>query len=296
MLGRPDHEQFAQGDILDQLPPGARILALDPRDDPNGSPVDRASRIVPDPAVAVKDVPRLYADGCQVGKNSAEPKTCFFGDPQAKLTIAIAGDSKIVQWQPALDIIASKNGWRIQTNAKSACGFHSAMLNYHGEDFETCYEWNRATLEVLLQTRPDVVLVSHGRSHSGQNGRAMDLVPALVEWWSQLEQAGIKVIALADNPHPGQPRLYECVEENRERLTACAYPFREGGGTPSLRAAAAQMGVPFIDLTDAICPSEQCPAVIGDVLIYRQGSHLTASYIATMAERLERELKRAGVP
>jgi hypothetical protein len=34
-------------------------------------------------------------------------------------------------------------------------------------------------------------------------------------------------------------------------------------------------GVHLIDLTDTICPQAQCPPVVGDVLVYRRGSHLT---------------------
>jgi hypothetical protein len=52
----------------------------------------------------------------------------------------------------------------------------------------------------------------------------------------------------------------------------------------------------MIDMTSAICPTEKCAPVIGDVLVYRQGSHITATYITTLAPRLEEALKDAGVP
>ena len=35
--------------------------------------------------------------------------------------------------------------------------------------------------------------------------------------------------------------------------------------------------------------------MIGNVLIYRQGSHLTKTYVETLAPRLESELAKAGV-
>ena len=47
-----------------------------------------------------------------------------------------------------------------------------------------------------------------------------------------------------------------------------------------------------------IDPSDEnskCPPVIGNVLIYRQGSHLTKTYVESLAPRLEAELARAGV-
>ena len=61
------------------------------------------------------------------------------------------------------------------------------------------------------------------------------------------------------------------------------------------RAAAREAGLPFVDLTEFICPSADCPPVIGNVLVYRQGSHLTKTYVETMAPRLEAALVKAGV-
>jgi hypothetical protein len=64
-----------------------------------------------------------------------------------------------------------------------------------------------------------------------------------------------------------------------------------------VRAAAAQLealtdldGVHAIDLRDRICPGEVCPAVLGDVLVYRQSSHLTATYVGTLTDALDQAI------
>ena len=49
-------------------------------------------------------------------------------------------------------------------------------------------------------------------------------------------------------------------------------------------------GVHWIDLNDAICPTARCAPIIGNVLVYRQGTHITATYIETLAPRLEAAL------
>ena len=53
--------------------------------------------------------------------------------------------------------------------------------------------------------------------------------------------------------------------------------------------ATAATGTPLIDLDDYICDDE-CPAIIGNVLVYRDSHHLTASFAAerrrTKANRL----------
>lgn len=45
-----------------------------------------------------------------------------------------------------------------------------------------------------------------------------------------------------------------------------------------------------LDLTDWICPAEQCVPVIGDILLYRQGSHLTDTWVRSMTPIVQREL------
>ena len=44
-----------------------------------------------------------------------------------------------------------------------------------------------------------------------------------------------------------------------------------------------------------VCLEKTCPAVIGDALVYRNGSHLTATYVRTLTPWLaERLPKPAG--
>jgi hypothetical protein len=57
-------------------------------------------------------------------------------------------------------------------------------------------------------------------------------------------------------------------------------------------------GVRLIDPTPVACTEKKCPAVIGDVLVYRNGAHLTATYVRTLtpwlAERLPGPARSAG--
>jgi hypothetical protein len=56
-----------------------------------------------------------------------------------------------------------------------------------------------------------------------------------------------------------------------------------------------QHHVRMIDLFDAVCPTDQCAAVIGNVLVYRQGAHITATYVKTLAPRLADALSGVGL-
>ena len=49
--------------------------------------------------------------------------------------------------------------------------------------------------------------------------------------------------------------------------------------------------VTFVDMTDLVCEPEHCPAIIGNVIVYRDGSHVTATYMKTLAPFFEQCLR-----
>jgi hypothetical protein len=49
-------------------------------------------------------------------------------------------------------------------------------------------------------------------------------------------------------------------------------------------------GAAFIDLNGLICAPDRCLAVINGVLVFRDGTHLTATFVRTLEKPLEKEL------
>ena len=54
-----------------------------------------------------------------------------------------------------------------------------------------------------------------------------------------------------------------------------------------------QQGVDWLDLTEAICPADRCPVVIGHVAVHRAGDHLTATYAASLAPQIAAAVRDA---
>lgn len=56
--------------------------------------------------------------------------------------------------------------------------------------------------------------------------------------------------------------------------------------------AAEQLGFPYIDLTDEFFRDDRCPAVIGNVIVYRDSpySHTTATFSRTLMAAVEEQL------
>lgn len=284
------------GSTLNSTPPiGAQLLAADPA---VGAPVDRVENFTPVPEAAPDDNPLPYADGCHVSAVSVQPKNCTYGDATSDYTVALVGDSHAAQWTPALTPLATANGWRLTTHTKSGCPLIDTAIVVDGtsdEPYESCVTWNSNVTASLLGDAPDFVVVSSAL-YRAVNGEPLS--EAFARAWQPLLDAGIPVAVLADTPVPGID-IPECASVNPESLTECATPRSDAleNATADLeRAVRLAQGPTMIDLTDLICPQDRCAAVVGNVLVYRDSSHLTASYSRTLADALGDELAPLGVP
>lgn len=252
----------------------------------------------PDKASAIADTPAAYADGCQVPVPSTEVVTCTYGDPDGDRTLVLVGDSKVLQWQPAFDALGKAHGWRVVTMTKSGCAFAAGEQATFDVAYPECAPWNENAMAQLLELQPaavvtsqywDVAIVGHGQRRSSA------MVDGLVQHWSRLQDGGVPVVVLLNNPTPpveaGQ--VYDCVAAHLTRLSACAFPVdATSGATAAVQRAAAEQvpGVGVLDLNDVICPDDVCPAVIDDVLVYRNGSHLTMTEVDALTAVLEERL------
>ncbi len=258
---------------------------------------------VPAATQATEDIPPPAAQECHAGQQTSEAQMCELGDPDGDMTIAMVGDSKMLQWWSAVDQVAQDQGWRVISFTKSSCAFSAGMEVRSGEPDTTCAQWNENVLAELLELDPDVVLTS-GRSSEAledwndpDSGSRAAMADALVEQWTPLTDAEIPLIALLDNPSPNG-NVYECVAEHPDDLAECAFgldnAIDSSGASAQLVAAERVDGVQTIDMSPVICPEDNvCVPVIGNVLVYRQGSHLTDTFVRTTSSRLEEELVAA---
>lgn len=274
--------------------PGAAALAPDPG---RASVSTEPGPMTPDPLEATEDLPSLYAENCQVSVADEGLKTCEFGDPDGDTVVALVGDSKISQWLPAVEEIAKERGYKVVTYVRSACAFSATLNAMEGGAAQRCQEWGTQVIDRLTgDERPDVVLTSSVRSE-GVDSAGDRSVEALGEgyatYWERLEDAGVRVGVITDNPAPQEP-VYTCVAEHPDDyMTACQVPFALGQGTPALLDGTERVsGVEVIDVLPWVCPADTCWPVIGQVLLYRQGSHLTATYARSLEDVIAPPLER----
>ena len=84
-----------------------------------------------------------------------------------------------------------------------------------------------------------------------------------------------------------------CLASHPDAIERCTTTRTAAFGWRHLRReteAARLTGADIIDLSDAACPVDPCPLVVGNVLVYRDNHHLTATFSASLAGALERAL------
>lgn len=294
----------AASPALDEPAPlglGAAALGAHPRASTAGIPKSRYVHVAPSPQAAGSDLTRGHAAKCLAFAGTDRPEWCELGDPLGQRHAVLVGDSKIFQYFDLVDATAKGLGLRVSSATKAQCPFSDAVPIDGGVPIAGCAAFNRALLEELRAAPPDLIITSQlantGVLPNHDSPTSADMVDGLVRFWSDVRSWGTRVIVVLDNPSPnGVGEVDNCLLDARD-ASRCAFDRERGiaqSGAPAQRAAALQVpGTVLLDLTDYICPRERCAPVIGDVLIYRQTSHITATYARSLLPVFERKLEVA---
>ena len=281
---------------------GAAALSDQPQ------PQKRADAVRPNPLRAREDRSRAYYDGCLVGINGTNSNKCLYGDPDADRTLILFGDSHAMQYFSALEELAETRHWRLITLTKAECTPGEVQIRSMVADREyaQCDAWREESLRRIEMGDPKSAVVvmsgdtaytpygSDGEELSGNAGAAA-MEASYLTTLKRIHRAGLRTVVIKDTPVSASD-VPGCVSKDLENLDSCAFArvrdkTREFDG----RAAKAAPGTHLIDINGEICPDDLCRAVIGNALVYRDKSHLSATFARTLAPVIERGLKKAGL-
>lgn len=260
-----------------------------------------ATALRPDPRDAKQDQPRIQQDGCLTDAGETSSPACTYEHGAADRTVVLFGDSHMMQYADAVRSLASKYEWRLVVLTKSGCPPSYAQV-YNAalkREYTECDEWRVDALARIEQENPALVITT-GRAYynvmkDGKRLSQAKSAPLLEEGYvSMLEDLldrSDRVVVLRDNPKPGMD-VADCVSASLDRLTDCAAPREKALSFTPVGARAAEQveDVELVDLTPVFCPEDTCPAVIGDVLVYRDHGHLTSTFASTLTGILEEKL------
>jgi len=255
---------------------------------------------------AASDLPTYWHDGCLDGTRASTDKVCTFGDTKnSVLTVALVGDSVAGNWFPALEKIALQRHWKLVTDLRGRCSWTTVMLidPTTNAPFTSCQQWGQAALKDLVTTIKPSVVITSGMPEDGtvdhpQLGPAayQEEAAGTAQYWTDLENHGIDVVAIRETPYPVIDES-GCVAQHGRNSPQCSVPTAKAilPNPPTILASRDTGGkVKVINMNNFICGPQECKPVIGNVLVYIDDRHLTATFGRTLTKYLEPRLLKAA--
>jgi peptidoglycan/LPS O-acetylase OafA/YrhL len=238
------------------------------------------------PRSADLDADNGNAFDCWTDRNQAM-KSCSFGPAEGSpLRVALVGDSHAAMLLPGLVPQLDSAGWKLDSYVGWGCQWTVSTENQ-------CEGARAAIQERLLNGDYDLVVTTASRhTYAGQpyEQAVQDYVTA----WKPVIENGTRVVAIADNPMPSA-EARQCLitaGDAHEKAKQCrtdkstAHMLRD-----HLIDAAAATGVPLLRLDEAFCQADECPMVSNHVVIYRDNSHITATFSKTLGPAIVQKLQ-----
>lgn len=254
---------------------------------------------------AVGDISTAYRNGCHSGGHSRLVHACVFGDPKGRVRVTLFGDSHALQWLPALGRAGRARRWRVTSITKSACPSVDVRYDDSGlvADRRSCDVWRDKAITWIRRHPQHLVIVANSRGYEllDRAGRKLPKAAADAAWRVGLSRTlralpdDVRLLVLGDVPTPGR-RVPACLARNLDDISACQRSRQKSSGAlrdDAERAAAAEHGAMFRSPADTVCPYDPCPVVIGQVLMWRDNSHLTATFARLLAPLIGRFVRQA---
>ena len=224
--------------------------------------------------------------------------TCTMGQTQAPTrTIALYGNSHAGHWLPALEELARRHRWRIDTFVIGVCqpSLHDqrlpgAMAGMTPERVrDRCREVQDEALGQLSSGRYDTVVMSTMDRFSD---------PAIfLDTFTRITSAGTRIMVIRDTPAPMDQQNWppDCIARNLANPAACQGSPQAWVGRDALAEAtqlAASAEIALVGVNHLLCTDTVCPPVLGGVIVYADYNHLTATMARTLAPYIEPTLLR----
>lgn len=284
---------------------GKELSVLNPQDYPGARALTERLRV---PALPMRpsvlevkqDLPATTRDGCISDFVNPAVVTCTYGDVTADRTIALAGGSHAEHWLPALDILGKTRHFKVVTYLKMGCPLSTEqvpLIMGNNAPYPQCREWVQRTMTKLVTDRPDYVFTTTTRPWNIKSG---DVMPATyIGIWQTLSDNNIPILGMRDTPwlvKNGQPfDPADCLAKRGGTAQSCAIKrsdlLSDRNQTLDFVGQFPQLKV--LDMSDALCRTDVCRPVEGNILIYHGAHHLTPTYVRTMAPELGRQIGEA---
>lgn len=285
-------EQVAEAVTRGCYGPGA----LDPA---NGcTPPEGDGELVPPPEVVALQNTEPPFPECKAGITSTAIRSCEVGttDGTATRTVALVGDSHAWQWVPAFDALGTAEDWRVVVYTKSSCPYSDAVRVLDSEQTTdaqvSCATWVQEVEKRLtaIDGLDAVFTASYSTAYAWEAPAGTTMADprtdGFVDAWQRLTDAGLDVYAISDVPRTQGDNVPNCLAAHPTDRVACAVPRDQALPGSALADAVRAMDEPavhLVDLDDSFCDASTCYPVVGDLIVFRDYSHLSQEYATALA-------------
>lgn len=263
--------------------PGARVL-----DPAYVDGADMSAPLLPSLTTVAGEWPQ-FQGGCTANEKELT-NICSNGKENAEKSVVIIGSSHAHVWATPVLNLADKYNWKVEAITKGYCPVTAAAAPGLSEG---CLDFNKETVKKVLDMKPDLVVTTSTRTDPNPNmTEFMD--PAWSQEIKRINDAAIPVVALRDTPRMPEA-IPDCLERNQDNYSACAAKAADSYQPVSPEAAIAGQ-VPdtkFLDFSRFFCQGDTCPAVIGNVMVYKDDNHVTKTYMDSLTPYFEKEFLAA---
>ncbi len=242
-----------------------------------------------------------YLDRCHTQQDlPASNASCLYANVGAATTIVLFGDSHALSWFPAVNRAAKAMGLRLLSLTMSACSPADipAWNPTYDRVMRNCTYWRTDSIKRIIGIYPDIVLVAGTRGFAtvDKKGNVLSGAARFTAWHdgmirtlNRLKAGASHVILIADTPAAGvDPPV--CLSAHPKSILACSTPVEnaiQDDWQREERGVADEEKIPMIDASLWVCPTSPCPVVIGNLLIYSDAGHLTATFSAALSHRMK---------
>jgi hypothetical protein len=219
------------------------------------------------------DRARVYSDDCVAVGRVTQLNPCRYGADDASFTVVLYGDSHAAQWFSALEAIAEEREIELIVMIKGGCPTAAVSIPT-ATLARTCPIWRDEAVALIAAEQPELVLVSASAGYPNDDEEWGEGFAATMR--RVVPNAG-NVVVVGDTPEAGVEPT-DCLSRNVRRADVCSSNRDDVVAASRLaveQEITAELGATYVDTTEWLCTESACPMMIGDILLYRDSTHLT---------------------
>jgi SGNH domain (fused to AT3 domains) len=210
------------------------------------------------------------------GADTINEAACTFGDPKAKHTIVVVGNSLALVYVDLLrKVVGNDHGWKVISYGMYGCGFRDMTIMAPPADAQkSCRQRPDDAVAAINRLKPDVVVLSGtGNVESGE---------------SEVHKITAKPKLVFIPGPPADKDVNDCFTKVSKPADCISAP-EEGWGVLDAKLANDLGGV-YVNSQKWFCVDERCPAFVGTTPMKLDRFHLTSAYNALIAPAVKEEL------